>query len=191
MKRPAVFIGYDADPTSTYYGCCEMTFITSDGQSLVPWEMTNGEFYEVILPKLPSVEEAIAHAKNIEVYMQKPLYFFSRHEASPLMIQHLGREIDLQFKGTILNLRGNETAIEFDEAVEGEITPYQIPRDSIVVAVVPLDLQVAWLAAGVHKLLIPKTRREIGSDGEAVFIYTSLKWVKLIVIESEEFSIGI
>lgn len=187
MKRPAVFIGYDADPSSEYYGCCEMNFITSDRCTLTPWDMTDGKFYEVILPKLPSIEEAIAHAKNIEVYMQKSLYFFSRHEASPLMIQHLGREIDLQFKGTILNLRGNETTIEFDEAIDGELTPYEIPRDSIVVAVAPLDLQIAWLAAGVHKLLVPKTRREVGSDGEVVFIYTSLKWVKSIVIESEEF----
>lgn len=191
MKRPAVFIGYDADPSSPYYGYGEMNFVTSDCCSLTPWETRNSDFYEVILPKLPTIDEAIAVAKNIEDYMQKPLYFFSRHDASPLMIKHLGREIDLQFKGTILNLRGNETAIQFDEAIDGELTPYQIPRDSIVVAVASLDLQVAWLATGVHKLLIPKTHREVTSDGEAVFIYTSLKWVKSIVIESEEFLFSI
>lgn len=190
MKRPAVFIGYDADPTSTYYGCGEMTFITSNGQSLVPWEMTGGEFYEVILPKLPSIEEAIAHAKNIEVYMQKPVYFFSRHEASLLMIEHLGREIDLQFRGTITNIRREEIAIQFDEIIDGEMTQYQIPRDSIVVAVAPLELQMAWLAAGVHRLLIPQVHRQVNLDGNVVFTYTGLKWIKSIVVEWECIAAG-
>lgn len=186
MKRPAVYVGYDSNPNSPSYQSGEMTFITSDGQFFNSAQAEYFGYYEIILPKVPSIEEAIAYAKLVESKMDELVFFFSRHTPSPLMIEHLGQEIETQFEGTISNIRGDEATIQFDETIDETKRSYRIPRNSVVVAVAPLDLQIAFLSAGVSKLLVPKTDRVVDSDGKATFTYVGLRWIKSIAIDAED-----
>lgn len=117
----------------------------------------------------------------------QPVYFFSRHNPDALMIEHLGN-ITAQFHGTITNIRRVGDTLSFDESINGETVTHQIPSDSIVVAVAPITLQVAWLTAGVSKLLIPQTTRETSGDGSVIFRYAGLRHIKSIVVDSEQFA---
>ena len=162
MKRPAIYIGYEANPNSLHQSG-EMTFITSDGEFLDSTDIKIRGYYELILPKLPTIEEAILIAKTIEADQMQQVYFFSRHTPDALMVEHLGGEITQQFHGTISNVRRIGDAIAFEETIGQETIAHQIPSNSIVVAVAPIALQLAWLQAGINKLLIPQTQRE--ADG--------------------------
>lgn len=115
-------------------------------------------------------------------------YFFSRHEAAPEMIQHLGGIIDYQFRGTISGIRRVGDVIQIVENLNYTDNHYDIPANSTVVVVGPTSLQLSWLAAGVGRLLVPQTEREVDALGVVTFRYTGLLWVKEIQVVSEQFA---
>ena len=122
------------------------------------------------------------------------IYFFSRHKPDPKMIKDLGGSIT-QIKGTIKDIRRTGDTITFSEIILAENTDrvqemrqYTIPVDSVVVAVAPLTLQIEWLNAGVKTFLIPQPTREV-VNGNPIFSYTGLVWIKRIVVEKEQWSV--
>jgi|AACY02.14.fsa_nt_gi hypothetical protein len=123
------------------------------------------------------------------------IYFFSRHNPDPKMIQDLGGSITTQIKGTINGIRRFGDTIIFSEIILAENTDrvqemrqYSIPVDSVVVAVAPLALQIEWLNAGIKTLLIPQTTREVNEEGNILFSYTGLVRIKRIIIDKEQWS---
>ncbi len=121
------------------------------------------------------------------------IYFFSRHNPDPKMIQDLGGSITTQIKGTINGIRRFGDTIIFSEIILAENTDrvqemrqYSIPVDSVVVAVAPLALQIEWLNAGIKTLLIPQTTREVNEEGNILFSYTGLVRIKRIIIDKEQ-----
>lgn len=129
-----------------------------------------------------------------------PVYFFSRHKPSDLMIEQLKEkgegfsEIAHQFEGTIANLKlkKDEEIINFNEIleIEGKTETFQrtIPKESVVVVVAPITLQITWLETGVKTLLIPESTKIPLQQGGAEFVYTGLLEIKKIEIQSERFA---
>ena len=101
------------------------------------------------------------------------------------MIADLGGNITYQFEGTIDRVRREGEDIKFRDSIEGDAT---ISADSIVVAVAPIQLQEAWLKAGVGVLLIPQNNRGLTPDGQVVFNYVGLLQIEEIVIKTKQWA---
>lgn len=121
----------------------------------------------------------------------RPVYFFSRHEATPEMVRELG-SINAQFTGNIFNPSRKGDMISFleEDFTTKKKIEMAIPANAIVVAVAPLPLQQQWLEAlksdGVF--LIPQNNRIVCPDKTVIFQYAGLLHIKRIVIETEQWA---
>lgn len=129
--------------------------------------------------------------------------FFSRHEASSLMLEQLQEvlgELNLaQFGGTFSTFKGSPDGISFIEKLEvnGVMETFQhtIPSDAIIVAVAPPQLQIEILNAirfsgGKGRLLQPLTNRVSRPDGSVEFQFVGLNEVHKVEIVTSRFSGG-
>ena len=129
--------------------------------------------------------------------------FFSRHEASSLMLEQLQEvlgQIELaQFEGTFSAFKGSPEGISFTEKleVEGvmETFSHTIPVDAIIVMVAPPQLQIEVLNAirfsgGKARLLQPLTNRVSRPDGSVEFQFVGLNEVHKVEIVTSRFSGG-
>lgn len=123
------------------------------------------------------------------------IYFFSRHDVSNLMIEHLQEKLQsveiVQFKGTISSIRKTNNGVTFQEIIEvnGEKNNQvqQIEFNPTIIAVCPLPMQIEWLNAGANLFIPQATKVPVGETG-AEFVYTGLLHIKKIVVESEQWA---
>lgn len=109
------------------------------------------------------------------------------------MIDDLDGAITTHFKGGVKDIHRQGDQIAFTETVfSGENTIkvcHLIPTESIVVINAPVLLQKAWLDAGVHTLLIPQIKQEIGKWRGIEYKYYGLLQVHKVEVVTSQWAV--
>jgi hypothetical protein len=130
--------------------------------------------------------------------MKKSVVFLSRHDVSPLMVQHLEEmlgPVDItQYKGTTSQFRRNGSRILFEET-NGDVTmDLSVDLCTIMVVVLPLALQIELFACQPALMLVPVTQPHIlptfnaRGEPEVERVYCALKSIDKLDISYRLFA---
>lgn len=132
------------------------------------------------------------YLKNNKQTLFMHVYFFAEYAPNPQMLEDLGGSITQQFDDPISDIHRKSHEIVFTEnrisCGQRIKIRHTIPADSIVVLNGSLLLQDAWLKAGVHTLLIPQMKQEVGKWGSILFKYCGLLQVRRIEVSTSEWT---